>query len=156
RRRPAFPVAAYGPRRGNGDRDGQAQSRRRPWRSLRAAGEQQHQHSPTRRPELAPIETSSMHILSSEFTTGDGQESSARALNHTGGRMEHTIGRFAAAALLAALTAGLVNRPAYGQDSRSSLAGKGSNSRSFDQTTDARDLTTGLTLGVYSLAATGV
>jgi len=70
--------------------------------------------------------------------------------------MEHTIGRFAAAALLAALTAGLVSRPAYGQDSRSSLAGKGSNSRSFDQTTDARDLTTGLTLGVYSLAATGV
>ena len=70
--------------------------------------------------------------------------------------MEHTIGRFAAAALLAVLTTGVVGQPASGQDSRGSFGGSSSNSSSFDQTTDARNLTTGLTLGVYSLAAAGV
>jgi hypothetical protein len=71
--------------------------------------------------------------------------------------MKRTISRLAAAAVFVAATTGVVSRQASGQDSRGSGAGAGSSgSTSFDRTTDARELTTGLTLGVYSLAATGI
>jgi len=70
--------------------------------------------------------------------------------------MKRTISRFAAAAVLAAATTGVVSRQASAQGSRGSGAGAGSSGTSFDRTTDARELTTGLTLGVYSLAATGM
>jgi len=69
--------------------------------------------------------------------------------------MERMIGRIAAAAvILAATTTGLA-RGASAQGSRGSHASSSSSGR-FDKTTDARELTTGLTLGVYSLAAPGV
>jgi len=70
--------------------------------------------------------------------------------------MKRTISRFAAATVFLAATMGAASQQASAQDSRGSSASPGSSGKSFDRTTDARDLTTGLTLGVYSLAATGV
>jgi len=69
--------------------------------------------------------------------------------------MERIINRFAVAGLiLAAATTG-VTRAASAQSSRVDHASSTSSSR-FDKTADARELTTGLTLGIYSLAAPGV
>jgi opacity protein-like surface antigen len=70
--------------------------------------------------------------------------------------MERMIRRFAAAALGLAATTVTFTRGASAQSSRSERAASASSSRSFDKVSDARDLTTGLTAGVYSLAATGV
>jgi hypothetical protein len=68
--------------------------------------------------------------------------------------MERIINRFAVAALLLAATTGLT-RGAHAQSSRGDHTSSSSSSR-FDKTTDARDLTTGLSLGIYSLVAPGV
>ena len=70
--------------------------------------------------------------------------------------MEGPISRFAAAALLVAATTCVSSQKASGQDSRGARSGSSSSRRSVAKTIDARDLTTGLTLGVYTLAATGV
>jgi hypothetical protein len=71
--------------------------------------------------------------------------------------MERMIGRIAAAALVLAATTVSFAHAASAQSARSERPGSTSKgSRSFDRTTDGRELTTGLTIGVYSLAATGV
>jgi opacity protein-like surface antigen len=69
--------------------------------------------------------------------------------------MERIIGRLAAATMVLAATTVAVTRAASAQASRGDRASS-SSSRSFDRTTDARDLTAGLSIGVYSLAAAGV
>jgi outer membrane protein with beta-barrel domain len=70
--------------------------------------------------------------------------------------MERMIGRAAAAALVLAATTIASTRAASAQSARGGGAGSASGSRSFGKTTDARDLTTGITVGVYSLAAPGL
>ena len=70
--------------------------------------------------------------------------------------MERIIGRIAAAALVLAATMVAFTQDVSAQSARSERGGSSSTGRSFDKISDARDLTTGLTLGVYSLAATGV
>jgi len=69
--------------------------------------------------------------------------------------MERIINRFAVAGLVLAATTTGVTRAASAQSSRVDHASSTSSSR-FDKTADARELTTGLTLGIYSLAAPGV
>jgi hypothetical protein len=70
--------------------------------------------------------------------------------------MERMIGRIAAAALTLAATMVAVPSHAFAQSAAHQRANGGSGGKSFDKGTEARDLTTGLTLGVYSVAAAGV
>src|SRR5262249_47113667 len=69
--------------------------------------------------------------------------------------MKRTIGRVAAAALVGTAMTLAGSRHVLAQDSRGQQSGS-SSSRSLDKVTDAGGLSTGLTLGVYSLAAPGV
>lgn len=70
--------------------------------------------------------------------------------------MERTMSRFAATTMLFAATSVAFTQDASAQSARSERAGATSGGRSFDKISDARDLTTGLSLGVYSLVANGI
>jgi len=70
--------------------------------------------------------------------------------------MERMMGRIAAAAVVLAATMVVFTQDVFAQSARGERAGAAAGGRSFERISDARDLTTGLTLGVYSLVADGI